>query len=150
MFIAFQCEEWTDDLSACKNISYHKPTHTCGMLAWSFVTHQNCTSVMPSAVLKCYDYLSLCSTECQHKKKKHHQQWWGYFHSEGISKRLIGLECIDCLLWAFVPYPRKLSPAFLQALLSFCRMCSDSRLGAEVSFTSSLKSKATIETTLSL
>ncbi|TMS08975.1 LisH domain and HEAT repeat-containing protein KIAA1468-like protein [Larimichthys crocea] len=28
---------------------------------------------------------------------------------------------------------RKLSPAFLQALLSFCRMCSDSRLGAEVS-----------------
>uniref|UniRef100_A0A671VW84 LisH domain and HEAT repeat-containing protein KIAA1468 n=1 Tax=Sparus aurata TaxID=8175 RepID=A0A671VW84_SPAAU len=27
----------------------------------------------------------------------------------------------------------KLSPAFLQALLSFCRMCSDSRLGAEVS-----------------
>ncbi|XP_069007651.1 RAB11-binding protein RELCH homolog isoform X5 [Embiotoca jacksoni] len=28
---------------------------------------------------------------------------------------------------------RKLSPAFQQALLSFCRMCSDSRLGAEVS-----------------
>ncbi|XP_037612641.1 RAB11-binding protein RELCH homolog isoform X3 [Sebastes umbrosus] len=28
---------------------------------------------------------------------------------------------------------RKLSPAFLQALLSFCRMCSDSRLGVEVS-----------------
>ncbi|KAM3593319.1 uncharacterized protein V6R79_010254 [Siganus canaliculatus] len=28
---------------------------------------------------------------------------------------------------------RKLSPAFLQALLSFCRMSSDSRLGAEVS-----------------
>ncbi|XP_055086302.1 RAB11-binding protein RELCH homolog isoform X5 [Periophthalmus magnuspinnatus] len=27
----------------------------------------------------------------------------------------------------------KLSPAFQQALLSFCRMCSDSRLGAEVS-----------------
>uniref|UniRef100_H2RK87 RAB11 binding and LisH domain, coiled-coil and HEAT repeat containing n=1 Tax=Takifugu rubripes TaxID=31033 RepID=H2RK87_TAKRU len=32
----------------------------------------------------------------------------------------------DCVFW-------KLSPAFLQALLSFCRMCSDSRLGAEVS-----------------
>ncbi|KAM4718716.1 RAB11-binding protein RELCH homolog isoform 3-T3 [Anableps anableps] len=28
---------------------------------------------------------------------------------------------------------RKLSPAFQQALLSFCRMCSESRLGAEVS-----------------
>uniref|UniRef100_A0A3Q1GKQ6 LisH domain and HEAT repeat-containing protein KIAA1468 n=1 Tax=Acanthochromis polyacanthus TaxID=80966 RepID=A0A3Q1GKQ6_9TELE len=28
---------------------------------------------------------------------------------------------------------RKLSPVFQQALLSFCRMCSDSRLGAEVS-----------------
>ncbi|XP_061522211.1 RAB11-binding protein RELCH homolog isoform X3 [Phycodurus eques] len=28
---------------------------------------------------------------------------------------------------------RKLAPAFQQALLSFCRMCSDSRLGAEVS-----------------
>ncbi|XP_077410251.1 RAB11-binding protein RELCH homolog isoform X5 [Vanacampus margaritifer] len=28
---------------------------------------------------------------------------------------------------------RKLSPAFQQALLSFCRMCSDSRLGTEVS-----------------
>ncbi|KAM9332153.1 RAB11-binding protein RELCH homolog isoform 2-T2 [Pholidichthys leucotaenia] len=28
---------------------------------------------------------------------------------------------------------RKLSPAFQQALLSFCRTCSDSRLGAEVS-----------------
>ncbi|XP_063768506.1 RAB11-binding protein RELCH homolog isoform X3 [Eleginops maclovinus] len=28
---------------------------------------------------------------------------------------------------------RKLSPAFQQALMSFCRMCSDSRLGAEVS-----------------
>ncbi|CAL1596811.1 unnamed protein product [Knipowitschia caucasica] len=28
---------------------------------------------------------------------------------------------------------RKLTPAFQQALLSFCRMCSDSRLGAEVS-----------------
>uniref|UniRef100_A0A1A7WXA1 LisH domain and HEAT repeat-containing protein KIAA1468 n=1 Tax=Iconisemion striatum TaxID=60296 RepID=A0A1A7WXA1_9TELE len=28
---------------------------------------------------------------------------------------------------------RKLSPAFQQALLSFCRMCPDSRLGAEVS-----------------
>ncbi|TNN86572.1 LisH domain and HEAT repeat-containing protein KIAA1468 [Liparis tanakae] len=28
---------------------------------------------------------------------------------------------------------RNLSPAFQQALLSFCRMCSDSRLGAEVS-----------------
>ncbi|KAF6722844.1 LisH domain and HEAT repeat-containing KIAA1468-like protein [Oryzias melastigma] len=28
---------------------------------------------------------------------------------------------------------QKLSPAFQQALLSFCRMCSDSRLGAEVS-----------------
>ncbi|XP_028290708.1 RAB11-binding protein RELCH homolog isoform X4 [Gouania willdenowi] len=28
---------------------------------------------------------------------------------------------------------RTLSPAFQQALLSFCRMCSDSRLGAEVS-----------------
>uniref|UniRef100_A0A3Q2Q9C0 RAB11 binding and LisH domain, coiled-coil and HEAT repeat containing n=1 Tax=Fundulus heteroclitus TaxID=8078 RepID=A0A3Q2Q9C0_FUNHE len=29
--------------------------------------------------------------------------------------------------------PNKLSPAFQQALLSFCRMCSESRLGAEVS-----------------
>uniref|UniRef100_A0AAX7UQQ6 LisH domain and HEAT repeat-containing protein KIAA1468 n=1 Tax=Astatotilapia calliptera TaxID=8154 RepID=A0AAX7UQQ6_ASTCA len=33
------------------------------------------------------------------------------------------LECMSVLL----------SPAFQQALLSFCRMCSDSRLGAEVS-----------------
>ncbi|XP_031705813.1 RAB11-binding protein RELCH homolog isoform X1 [Anarrhichthys ocellatus] len=33
----------------------------------------------------------------------------------------------------FAQSNRKLSPAFLQALLSFCRMCSDSRLGAEVS-----------------
>uniref|UniRef100_A0A3Q2XXR2 RAB11 binding and LisH domain, coiled-coil and HEAT repeat containing n=1 Tax=Hippocampus comes TaxID=109280 RepID=A0A3Q2XXR2_HIPCM len=33
----------------------------------------------------------------------------------------------------FDPPNRKLSPAFQQALLSFCRMCSDSRLGAEVS-----------------
>uniref|UniRef100_A0A3P9IFQ3 LisH domain and HEAT repeat-containing protein KIAA1468 n=1 Tax=Oryzias latipes TaxID=8090 RepID=A0A3P9IFQ3_ORYLA len=32
-----------------------------------------------------------------------------------------------------VVFSRKLSPAFQQALLSFCRMCSDSRLGAEVS-----------------
>uniref|UniRef100_A0A3B5LD59 RAB11 binding and LisH domain, coiled-coil and HEAT repeat containing n=1 Tax=Xiphophorus couchianus TaxID=32473 RepID=A0A3B5LD59_9TELE len=33
----------------------------------------------------------------------------------------------------FSCYSRKLSPAFQQALLSFCRMCSESRLGAEVS-----------------
>uniref|UniRef100_A0A8C4F8E5 LisH domain and HEAT repeat-containing protein KIAA1468 n=1 Tax=Dicentrarchus labrax TaxID=13489 RepID=A0A8C4F8E5_DICLA len=36
-------------------------------------------------------------------------------------------------LQRFVLLYKKLSPAFLQALLSFCRMCSDSRLGAEVS-----------------
>uniref|UniRef100_A0A3B3VYS3 LisH domain and HEAT repeat-containing protein KIAA1468 n=1 Tax=Poecilia latipinna TaxID=48699 RepID=A0A3B3VYS3_9TELE len=33
----------------------------------------------------------------------------------------------------FSCHSRKLSPAFQQALLSFCRMCSESRLGAEVS-----------------
>uniref|UniRef100_A0AAQ4RAY0 RAB11 binding and LisH domain, coiled-coil and HEAT repeat containing n=1 Tax=Gasterosteus aculeatus aculeatus TaxID=481459 RepID=A0AAQ4RAY0_GASAC len=44
----------------------------------------------------------------------------------------------DCYLLSFLfLFPwwccRKLSPAFQQALLSFCRTCSDSRLGAEVS-----------------
>uniref|UniRef100_A0A3Q3WBG1 LisH domain and HEAT repeat-containing protein KIAA1468 n=1 Tax=Mola mola TaxID=94237 RepID=A0A3Q3WBG1_MOLML len=41
-------------------------------------------------------------------------------------------DCNHCFLVSIL-YHRKLSPAFLQALLSFCRMCSDSRLGAEVS-----------------
>uniref|UniRef100_A0A7N6FKZ5 LisH domain and HEAT repeat-containing protein KIAA1468 n=1 Tax=Anabas testudineus TaxID=64144 RepID=A0A7N6FKZ5_ANATE len=40
-------------------------------------------------------------------------------------------RCVpECM---FVYMSQSLSPAFQQALLSFCRMCSDSRLGAEVS-----------------
>uniref|UniRef100_A0AAX7VLK7 LisH domain and HEAT repeat-containing protein KIAA1468 n=1 Tax=Astatotilapia calliptera TaxID=8154 RepID=A0AAX7VLK7_ASTCA len=41
-------------------------------------------------------------------------------------------EQIKKLQWCVLEC-MKLSPAFQQALLSFCRMCSDSRLGAEVS-----------------
>uniref|UniRef100_A0A3B4Z669 LisH domain and HEAT repeat-containing protein KIAA1468 homolog n=1 Tax=Stegastes partitus TaxID=144197 RepID=A0A3B4Z669_9TELE len=59
-------------------------------------------------------------------------------------KQSLALICIDvdtvsfircsCISFQQEHLPMmKLSPAFLQALLSFCRMCSDSRLGAEVS-----------------
>uniref|UniRef100_A0A669E1H4 LisH domain and HEAT repeat-containing protein KIAA1468 n=1 Tax=Oreochromis niloticus TaxID=8128 RepID=A0A669E1H4_ORENI len=44
----------------------------------------------------------------------------------------VGVDFVD-LPGNFEPVLLKLSPAFQQALLSFCRMCSDSRLGAEVS-----------------
>uniref|UniRef100_A0A8C5DVH7 LisH domain-containing protein n=1 Tax=Gouania willdenowi TaxID=441366 RepID=A0A8C5DVH7_GOUWI len=46
-------------------------------------------------------------------------------------------RCVKCdivvSVLCYCRCSRTLSPAFQQALLSFCRMCSDSRLGAEVS-----------------
>uniref|UniRef100_A0A8C5PZJ7 LisH domain and HEAT repeat-containing protein KIAA1468 n=1 Tax=Leptobrachium leishanense TaxID=445787 RepID=A0A8C5PZJ7_9ANUR len=41
--------------------------------------------------------------------------------------------CLISFFYFFYFVYRKLSPAFLQALLSFCRMSADSRLGSEVS-----------------
>uniref|UniRef100_A0A665WZ89 Uncharacterized protein n=1 Tax=Echeneis naucrates TaxID=173247 RepID=A0A665WZ89_ECHNA len=50
-------------------------------------------------------------------------QWYVCVHTQtAVTIFYLWLHCL-----------RKLSPVFQQALLSFCRMCSDSRLGAEVS-----------------
>uniref|UniRef100_A0A665WZW5 Uncharacterized protein n=1 Tax=Echeneis naucrates TaxID=173247 RepID=A0A665WZW5_ECHNA len=52
-------------------------------------------------------------------------QWYVCVHTQVHTAVTIFYLWLHCL--------RKLSPVFQQALLSFCRMCSDSRLGAEVS-----------------
>uniref|UniRef100_A0A8C7G3A7 RAB11 binding and LisH domain, coiled-coil and HEAT repeat containing n=1 Tax=Oncorhynchus kisutch TaxID=8019 RepID=A0A8C7G3A7_ONCKI len=58
---------------------------------------------------------------------------WPLINTHSISLDWNELDCRSLSSFRLVFIDRKLSPAFQQALLSFCKMSADSRLGAEVS-----------------
>uniref|UniRef100_A0A8C8D2V8 LisH domain-containing protein n=1 Tax=Oncorhynchus tshawytscha TaxID=74940 RepID=A0A8C8D2V8_ONCTS len=58
---------------------------------------------------------------------------WPLINTHSISLDWNELDCHSLSSFRLVFIDRKLSPAFQQALLSFCKMSADSRLGAEVS-----------------